>query len=58
MSTSLLYHAYGINGVQYQSTKFEKGNVTIHAEMTKQHSQCRCGCLNTHFKGQKRRLFK
>jgi transposase len=58
MSTSLLYHAYGINGVQYQSTKFEEGNITIYAEMTKQHSQCNCGCLHTHFKGQKRRLFK
>lgn len=59
MSTSLLYHAYGINGVQYQSTKFENGTVTIHAEMTKQHSQCsHCGCLHTNFKGQKRRLFK
>lgn len=57
MSASLLYHAYGINGVQYQSTKFEAGTVTIHAEMIDP-PQCKCGCTHTIFKGQKRRIFK
>ena len=57
MSTSLLYHAYGISGVQYQSTKFEAGIVTIHAAMVDP-PQCRCGCTRTIFKGQKSRQFK
>ncbi len=57
MSTSLLYHAYGISGVQYQSTKFEAGAITIHAIMVDP-SQCKCGCTRTIFKGQKKRQFK
>lgn len=57
MSTSLLYHAYGISGVQYQSTKFETGTIIIHAAMVES-PQCKCGCLRTIFKGQKKRQFK
>lgn len=57
MSTSLLYHAYGISGVQYHSTKFEAGTITIYAEMVDP-PQCKCGWIHTNFKGQKRRLFK
>lgn len=57
MSTSLLYHAYGISGVQYQSTKYEAGIITIHASMVDQ-LQCKCGCTRTIFKGQKKRRFK
>jgi transposase len=57
MSTSLLYHAYGVSGVQYKSTKFEAGTITIYAEMVDP-PQCKCGCMHTIFKGQKRRLFK
>lgn len=57
MSTSLLYHAYGIRGVQYQSTKFEAGTVQIHAIMVNP-PKCKCGCVRTIFKGQKTRQFK
>jgi transposase len=57
MSTSILYHAYGIAGVQYQSTKFEKGAVIFHVEMVDS-PQCKCGCVHTIFKGQKIRRFK
>ena len=57
MSTSLLYHAYGISGVQYQSTKFEAGTVQIHAIMVDP-LKCKCGCTRTIFKGQKKRQFK
>ena len=46
MSTSLLYHAYGISGVQYKSTKYEKKSITIHAEMVNP-IQCKCGCMQT-----------
>ena len=57
MSTSLLYHAYGISGVQYKSTKYEKKSITIYAEMVDP-IQCKCGCMQTIFKGQKTRIFK
>lgn len=57
MSTSLLYHAYGISGVQHQSIKFEAGAIIMHAQMVDQ-PHCKCGCIRTIFKGQKRRLFK
>jgi transposase len=34
MTTSMLYHAYGIAGVNHTSTKYEGGQVIIAAEMT------------------------
>ncbi len=57
MSTSFLYHAYRISGVQYKSTKYKAGTVVIHAEMDS-HPQCKCGCIHTIFKEQKKRQFK
>ncbi|MDZ7700127.1 MAG: hypothetical protein U5R49_25435 [Deltaproteobacteria bacterium] len=32
MSTSLLYHAFGLRGVKYISTKYERGRIFLHAE--------------------------
>ena len=52
-----MYHAYGISGVQYKSTKYKEGAVIIHAEMVDR-PQCKCGYTNTIFKGQKNRQFK
>jgi len=57
MSTSLLYHAYGISGIQHQSTTFKSGTIIMHAQMVDP-PQCRCGCIHTIFKGQKKRTFK
>jgi len=34
MSTSLLYHAFGLRGVKYNSTEYKKGTVILHAEVT------------------------
>ena len=34
MSTSLLYHAFGIKGVKYIRTQYVKGHTTIYAEVT------------------------
>jgi len=34
MSTSLLYHAFGLQGVKYNSTKYKRGTITFHAEVT------------------------
>jgi transposase len=40
MTTSMLYHAYGIAGVKHTSTKYEGGQVVIAAEMT--HNSIHC----------------
>ena len=59
MSASVLYHAYGIKGVQYKSTLFEKGSVIYKVEMNSQKIPCpKCSCSHSSFKGQKTRLFK
>lgn len=59
MSASILYHAYGIKGVQYKSTLFQKNSITYVTEMAHQKIACpKCGCSNTCFKGQKKRTFK
>lgn len=59
MSASILYHAYGIKGVQYKATRFEEGSVTYITEMTHQKIPCpKCSCSDSCFKGQKKRLFK
>ncbi|MFC1868849.1 hypothetical protein ACFL0H_12055 [Thermodesulfobacteriota bacterium] len=34
MSTSLLYHAFGLGGVKYISTKYINGSIIFHAEVT------------------------
>ena len=59
MSASVLYHAYGIKGVQYKSTRFEKKSVIYKVEMQRQEVKCpKCSCSDTCFKGQKERVFK
>lgn len=59
MSTSVLYHAYNIKGVQYKSFKKIKGGMLYSAEMLPQdHIPCpKCSCKRNHFKGQKTRRF-
>jgi transposase len=58
MSTSLLYHAFGLNGVKYISTKFIDGCVIFHAEVTSSIELCpECNSWKTHRKkGTKNRL--
>ena len=59
MSTSMLYHAYGIKGVQYNSTQYKDGCVFYSAEMTEKEIPCpKYHCKESHFKGQKSRQFK
>ena len=56
MTTSLLYHAYGISGVKHKSTKFECGEVTITAEMGRESIKCpRCKSFKGIFRGRKTR---
>jgi transposase len=46
MSTSLLYHAFGIRGYQYTSTHYQGGQVifTIHQDL----QSCRCPACGSH----------
>lgn len=59
MSTSLLYHAFGIRGYQYQRTDYQGGQVifTIHQEA----ETCRCsacGSSDVLFRGHAERRFR
>jgi transposase len=58
MSTSILYHAFGLKGIEYKATHFIADRIVISAEMNDQWIRCpRCGCRHTSFKGRKRRWF-
>ncbi len=58
MSTSLLYHAYSIKGVQYKSTVYEKGTIIFITEMTRKYAICpKCKNFHTIFKGKQKRRF-
>ena len=43
MSTSLLYHAFGIRGYKYLRTKYEEGAVVFTIEQERQRLRC-AGC--------------
>lgn len=60
MSTSLLYHAFGLKGVKYISTKYVNGSVIFHAEVTCSIERCpECNSRKTHRKkGTKNRLLR
>ena len=60
MSTSLLYHAFGIKGVKYISTKYRNGSFIFHAEVTESIERCpECKSLKTHRKkGTKNRFLR
>ena len=45
MSTSLLYHAFGITGVKYTKTEFTEGQVLYHAEVDERRFRCR-NCIS------------
>jgi transposase len=58
MSTSILYHAFGLKGIEYKATYFVADRIIFSAEMNDQWARCPlCGCRNTSFKGRKRRWF-
>ncbi len=58
MSTSLLYHAFGIRGYQYVNTSYELGKVTFRITKRKQDLQCPvCDCYNVISKGTVERCF-
>lgn len=59
MSSSMLYHAFGISGVKYLATDYSGSQVTFHAEMTTQSLQCpTCAGLRFKFRGKRIRRFR
>lgn len=59
MSTSILYHAFGIRNVKYYRTNYENGKIIIDAVMTRKLAVCpECKSSNTIYKGAMTRRFR
>jgi transposase len=59
MSTSLLYHAFGVVGYQYVSTSFEGGWLTFGIEKPREHFRCsHCDSDNVWGQGREERFFQ
>jgi transposase len=59
MSTSLLYHGFGLTDQEYLKTEFKKGTVIFHVQ-TKEDKLCcsECGSFHVIKKGFKERMFR
>ena len=58
MSTSLLYHAFNIKGVDYRATKYIGNRIVFKAEMNSSIKSCAlCNSKQVIFKGKKTRFF-
>jgi len=54
MSTSILYHAFGIKPVKYLKTEFVAGEIRFHAEMGRKLAVCpQCRSRDTSYQGRK-----
>ncbi len=59
MSTSLLYHAFGIVGYHYVSQHFQEGHVNFRIEQPRERLRCpQCGCAEVWMRGHQRRTFR
>lgn len=59
MSTSLLYHAFGVRGYEYRSTEYARGGLTMTIEQPRQTLCCsQCGGRQVHAKGGVTREFR
>ena len=59
MSTSLLYHAFGIVGYQYVSQHFHEGQVNFRIEQQRERLRCpQCGCDDVWIRGHQQRTFR
>ncbi len=59
MSTSLLYHAFGVRGYRYQRTEYDGGMVLFHVEPSDKTVCCSaCGSRNVIRRGSKERWFR
>ncbi|MFZ2444932.1 MAG: hypothetical protein WAW37_01105 [Syntrophobacteraceae bacterium] len=58
MSTSILYHAFGLKGIEYKATHFVADRIVFSVEMNRKWVRCpACGCHEVSFKGKRRRWF-
>jgi len=56
MSTSILYHAFGLKGIHYEATEYVQDCIVIRARLARPIIKCpHCGEKNATFKDQKRR---
>ena len=59
MSTSLLYHGFGIVGYQQVSQEFHDGQVTFRIEQARERLRCpQCGCDDVWIRGHQERTFR
>ncbi len=59
MSTSLLYHGFGIVGYQYGSQQFHGGQVICRIEQARDRLRCpQCGCDDVWIRGHQERTFR
>ena len=59
MSTSLLYHAFGIRGYRYVSTEYRKGTVTFTVSQPRKSYRCpECGSAEVIGRGKRWRRFR
>src|SRR4051794_19764231 len=59
MSTSLLYHAFGIVGYQYVSQHFQEGQVNFRIAQQRDRLRCpQCGCDDVWKRGHQTRTFR
>ena len=59
MSTSLLYHRFGIRGYRYVRTEYQKGETRITITQKREKFSCAtCGSYNVHPRGGKTRTFR
>ena len=58
MSTSILYHAFGLKGIEYHSTRYIGNYVIFSAEMNRRKFTCpKCSAEEIIYKGWKKRWF-
>jgi transposase len=59
MSTSLLYHGFGVRGYQYVSTEYREANVYFTIEQPREHLRCsHCGSKEVWAQGSTPRVFR
>jgi len=59
MSTSILYHGFGLHGHHYVKTEYEGGAIYFHVRLKPRHLRCpRCGSENVIRRGWNQRTFK
>ncbi len=59
MSTSLLYHAFGIVGYHYVSQQFQEGQVTFRIRQPRERLRCpQCDCDDVWVHGHEERTFR